>query len=115
MNAVEEYILAFPKKVQSILKKLRNIVKRNAPDAVEGMSYGMPRYKTHGKPLIYFAAYKNHIGLYATPQGHESFAKELAKYKQGKGSVQFPLDEPIPFELIESLVKLRVKQNQKKS
>jgi uncharacterized protein YdhG (YjbR/CyaY superfamily) len=115
MDGIEEYGLAFPKKVQTILKKLRRIVKKSAPDAVEGMSYGMPGYKTNGKPLIYFAAYKNHIGLYATPKGHEAFAKELAKFKQGKGSVQFPLDEPMPYDLIERIVALRVKQNAEKA
>ncbi len=115
MDAIEEYGLSFPKKVQTILKKLRRIVKDKAPDALEGMSYGMPGYKTNGKPLIYFAAYKNHIGLYATPKGHEAFSKDLAKYKQGKGSVQFPLDEPMPYELIERIVALRVKQNSEKA
>ncbi len=115
MNAVEEYGLAFPKKVQTILKKLRSIVQKNAPEAIEGMAYGMPGYKTHGKPLIYFAAYKHHIGLYATPKGHEAFAKELANYKQGKGSVQFPLDEAMPYDLIERIVALRVKQNAAKA
>lgn len=115
MDAVTTYCQSFPKKVQTILNKLRRLVKNCAPDAVEGMAYGMPGYKTHGKPLIYFAGYKHHIGLYATPKGHAAFAKELAKYKQGKGSVQFPLDEPIPYELIERIVLLRVKQNAEKA
>lgn len=114
-DPIEAYLSSFPKKLQSILRKIRRLVKKHAPDALEGMSYGMPAYKTFGKPLIYFAAFKNHIGLYATPQGHKAFAKELAKYKQGKGSVQFPLDEPVPYDLIEKIVALRVLQNAAKA
>lgn len=114
MDAIEKYSLSFSNEVQVILKKLRSVVNKAAPEAIEGLSYGMPGYKTNGKPLIYFAAYKDHIGLYATPKGHAVFVKELAKYKQGKGSVQFPLDEPMPYELIERIVTLRVKQNAEK-
>lgn len=79
--------------------------------ATEEIVYGMPGYKTNGKPLVYFAGYKNHIGFYATPSGHEAFQKELSKYKQGKGSVQFPLNQPIPFDLIEQIVRFRVDEN----
>ena len=79
--------------------------------ATEEIVYGMPGYKTNGKPLVYFAGYKKHIGFYATPSGHESFQKELSKYKQGKGSVQFPLDQPIPFKFIEQIVRFRVEEN----
>lgn len=75
------------------------------------MAYGMPAYKLRGKPLVYFAAFNKHIGFYATPTGHEKFATKLAKYKQGKGSVQFPLSEEMPFKLIEEMVKFRVKEN----
>ena len=74
----------------------------------------MPAYKTFGNPLVYFAAYKNHIGLYATPSGHEHFVNQLSPYKQGKGSVQFPLDSPIPYELIKEIVAFRVKENKEK-
>jgi len=111
MNEVDKYIATFPQEVQEILKKIREIIKNEAPDAVEGFAYGMPSYKTHGKPLVYFAGYKSHIGFYATPSGHESFLTELAKYKQGKGSVQFPIDEPMPFELIQQMVAFRVQEN----
>lgn len=93
MNEVEEYISAFPKEV---LNKIRTLIKNSTNEITESIAYGMPAYKTNGKPLFYFAAFKNHIGFYATPTGHEQFAKELSKYKQGKGSVQFPLDKPIP-------------------
>jgi len=79
------------------------------------MAYGMPGYKTHKNPLVYFAAFKNHIGFYATPSGHTEFKDELSKYKQGKGSVQFPLDQPIPYKLIERIVQFRVTENENKS
>lgn len=115
MNAastVDEYIAAFPAEVSTRLVHLRALVREHAPGAVESMSYGMPAYKLNGKPLIYFAAFKNHIGLYATPSGHAAFADELSKYKQGKGSVQFPLNEPLPDDLIVRIVKFRVESLQ---
>jgi uncharacterized protein YdhG (YjbR/CyaY superfamily) len=111
---VDDYIKAFPNKVQKILEQVRATIKEKAPEAVESISYGMPGYKTHGKPLVYFAGYKKHIGFYATPTGHREFAEELSKYKQGKGSVQFPLDKPIPFDLITRIVEFRVKENSSK-
>lgn len=111
MNEVNEYINALPIEVQEIANKIRTIIKNEAPDAIESISYGIPTYKTFGKPLVYFAAYKNHIGLYATPSGHEKFATALSQYKQGKGSVQFPLDATIPYELIQEIVAFRVKEN----
>ena len=111
ITSVDEYILVFPKNIQAHLSAFRKIIKEIAPDAVECISYGMPGYKTHGKPLVYFAAYKNHIGLYATPSGHAEFEVELSKYKSGKGSVQFPLDQPIPLDLIKRIVEFRVKEN----
>lgn len=114
-NSIDEYILDFPDEVQAILNKIRSTIRQAAPDAEESISYGMPGYKTHGKPLVYFAAFKNHIGFYATPTGHAEFAKELSKYKQGKGSVQFPIDQPIPFELIAQIVEFRVIENQEKA
>ncbi len=114
MDEVEKYIAAFDRKTQSILKKLRQLIKKAAPEAEEKLAYGIPAYKTEGRPLVYFAAYKNHIGFYATPTGHKQFEKPLSKYKQGKGSVQFPLDEPMPYELIEKIVRFRVKENKNK-
>lgn len=112
MNDIENYIIKFPNDVQVILRKIRKLIKDNAPEAEESMAYGMPGYKTNKKPLVYFAAYKNHIGFYATPTGHNTFKDELSKYKQGKGSVQFPLNQPIPYELIEKIVQFRVKENE---
>jgi uncharacterized protein YdhG (YjbR/CyaY superfamily) len=111
MDKVDLYIKQFPSDVQEILKKIRKLVKENAPNAEELISYGIPGYRTNKKPLVYFAAYKNHIGFYATPQGHSEFKDELAHYKQGKGSVQFPLDQPMPYELMERIVKFKVKKN----
>jgi len=112
MNDVDTYISAFPPEVREILTQVRKLIKDNAPGATEGMAYGMPGYKLNKKPLVYFAGYKNHIGFYATPSGHQEFSKELSRYKQGKGSVQFPLDKPVPFDLIRQIVAFRVKENQ---
>lgn len=115
MNDIGRYIQQFPNDVQEILQNIRKFVKKNAPEAEELFTYGMPAYKTNKKPLVYFAAYKNHIGFYATPSGHNEFQDELSKYKQGKGSVQFPLDQPIPYKLIERIVKFRVTENNEKA
>ena len=111
MNEIENYIQQFPENVQEILQHMRKLIHDNAPNADELFAYGMPAYKLNKKPLVYFAAYKNHIGFYATPSGHSQFKVELSTYKQGKGSVQFPIDQPIPYKLIERIVKFRVKEN----
>lgn len=111
MNEVDKYIADFPETVQEIMISIREIIREEAPDAIEGFAYGMPSYKTNGKPLVYFAGYKSHVGFYATPTGHEQFAKELSVYKQGKGSVQFPLNQPIPYDLIRRIVAFRVQEN----
>jgi uncharacterized protein YdhG (YjbR/CyaY superfamily) len=108
---VDNYIKSFPENVQELLNQIRAIIKENAPEAEESFAYQMPAYKTNGKPLVYFAVFKNHIGFYATPTGHAKFEKELSKYKQGKGSVQFPLDKPMPLYLIARIVKFRVEEN----
>ena len=111
--SVDQYIKTFPPEVQEILAEIRKAILRNAPTATEGISYGMPAYRIHGKPLLYFAAFSRHIGFYATPSGHARFAEKLSQYRQGKGSVQFPLDQPIPYELIGEIVKFRVSENEK--
>lgn len=111
IKTVAEYIGSFPPETQTILQEIRQVIKKNAPEAEESIGYGMPAYKLNKKPLVYFAAFKNHIGFYATPTGHEAFAEELSKYKQGKGSVQFPINEPMPLGLIERIVKFRVEGN----
>jgi uncharacterized protein YdhG (YjbR/CyaY superfamily) len=111
---VDEYIAQFPPDVKASLESLRKTIKAAAPKAEELISYMMPAYKLNGM-LVYFAGYKNHIGFYGTSAGHETFAKELSGYKSGKGSVQFPLDKPLPLKLITQIVKFRVAQNNEKA
>jgi uncharacterized protein YdhG (YjbR/CyaY superfamily) len=108
---VDEYIASFPLKIQRLLKQLRKIIKSAAPDAEESISYQMPAYKYFGRPLVYFAGYENHIGLYATPSANIIFKKELAVYKTGKGSIQLPIDKPLPPALITKIVKFRLAEN----
>ena len=109
-QSVDEYITSFPPETQKILSQIRDIIKIEAPNAVESISYGMPAYKLNGKPLIYFAGYEKHIGLYATPTGHDAFKEEFSRYKTGKGSVQFPLSEPMPLDLIKKVTGFRVQE-----
>ncbi len=108
---VDEYIASFPSEIALLLEQIRETIRQEAPEAAESISYGMPAYKLKRKPLVYFAAFKKHIGFYATPSGHSEFAAELAHYKQGKGSVQFPLDHPMPLDLIKRMVAFRAKEN----
>lgn len=114
-KSVDEYIKSFPADVQGLLNKIRETIREKAPEATESIAYGMPAYKANGRPLVYFAGYEKHIGFYATPAGHSEFASELSKYKQGKGSVQFPVNKPVPFELIARIVEFRVKENSLKN
>lgn len=110
VSNVDEYINQFDGEVKARLLALREIVHAEVPDANEGIMYGLVGYKAHKKPLVYFGGYAHHVGFYATPQGHEEFAEDLAKYKQGKGSVQFPLDQPLPVDLIKRMVQFRKNQ-----
>lgn len=110
IKTVRDCIATYPASTQKLLKQVRATIRKAAPKAEEYISYGMPAYKLNGKPLVYFSGYKSHIGFYATPTGHKEFKVELSKYKQGKGSVQFPIDEPMPLKLIERIVKFRVKE-----
>ena len=110
---VDAYIASFPEEVQNALQQVRTTIKKAAPKAEEMIAYGMPAYKLHG-PLVYFGGFKTHIGFYALPSGTE-FAKELSSYKMGRGSVQFPLTEPMPLSLITKIVEFRVKENQEKA
>ena len=109
-QTVDEYIRTFPEETRKLLEQIRQVIKNAAPAATECISYGMPAFKIKGKPLVYFAAFKNHIGFYATPVGHKEFSAELSKYKQGKGSVQFPIDKPLPLDLIKRITMFRVKE-----
>ena len=108
---MDEYIAGFPSDVQEILEKIRMTIRKAAPGAEETISYQIPTFTLKGQYLIYFAAYKKHIGLYPAPRGVEKFKKELSAYEGGKGTVRFPFDKPIPFGLISRIVKFRIKQN----
>jgi uncharacterized protein YdhG (YjbR/CyaY superfamily) len=113
-TSINKYIAAFPKETQKILKEIRATIKAAAPDAEEKISYQMPTFFLKGN-LVHFAAYKKHIGFYPTPSGIQAFKNELSPYKGAKGSVQFPIDKPMPLELISKIVKLRVAENLKKA
>ena len=108
MNDVSGYLAQFPAETRARLDMLRDMVREMCPRAVESLSYGLIGYKLNGHPLLYFGGFTQHIGLYATPNGHEAFADEFAPYIQGKGSVQFPLSEPLPIELIRRVVAHRI-------
>ena len=110
-KTIDEYIRTFPKDVQTILEKMRKTIREAAPGAVETISYQMPTFKLNGRGLVYFAAFKNHIGFYPIPSGVEAFEKELSPYKHGKGSVQFPIDQPVPYDLVRRIVTFRVNEN----
>lgn len=113
-KSIDDYILSFPPEVQEILKTLRKVIKESAPDAVEKMSWQMPTFVLHGN-LVHFAAYKNHIGFYPAPSGIDAFKQELSEYKGAKGSVQFPLNKPLPYDLVSKIVKYRVAENIKEA
>ena len=109
-QTIDDYIAGFPEDIQVLLEKIRLTIKEVAPEAEEAISYQMPTFKLKGN-LVHFAAYAKHIGLYPTPTGIGQFKEELSAYESGKGSIKFPLDEPIPFELISKIVAFRVKEN----
>jgi uncharacterized protein YdhG (YjbR/CyaY superfamily) len=113
-KTVDEYIAGFPKRVQDILNRIRRTVQKAAPNAEETINYGIPTFMLKGN-LVHFAGFESHIGFYPTPSGIEKFKKELSAYKWAKGSVQFPLDQPIPYELIDRITKFRVKENLEKA
>ena len=113
-STIDGYINEFPHEIQYTLKKLRNTVKESAPGSEEIISYGMPAFKIHGKILVYFAVSKNHIGFYALPSAIIKFKKELSSYSTSKGTIRFPLDEPIPYVLIRKIVEYRVQENLQK-
>jgi uncharacterized protein YdhG (YjbR/CyaY superfamily) len=111
-NSVDEYISSFPPIIQENLILIRQSIKKTAPEAKESISYDMPAYKLNGRILVYFAAFKNHVGFYPLPSSIELFKADLSKYKHAKGSVQFPLNEPMPLELIKRIVKFRKEEVQ---
>ena len=109
-KSIDEYIAASPDRTRPILRKIRSIVWKAAPDAVETISYGIPTFKLGGKALLHFAAFKNHIGLYPPVKGDAAIEKASKPYAGEKGNLKFPLDEPIPYDLIERIIRFRVKR-----
>lgn len=112
--SIDEYIAAFPPAIQEILQRIRQVIREEAPQAQETIRYQMPTFRLNGN-LVHFAAFQHHIGFYPTPTGIAEFERDLAAYKGGKGSVQFPLDQPIPYDLIRRIVRFRVDESQAKA
>jgi len=111
---IDEYISTFPDDIQAILVKMRQSIQKAAPEATETMSYGMPTFDLNGKHLVFFAGWKHHISLYPIPAGDEAFQQELAHYKRARGTIQFPLDKPIPYDLVEKIVTFLIMETPKK-
>jgi len=111
---IDEYIAAFPADVQKVLEKIRATIRKAAPRAEEAIKYQIPTFVLNGTNLIHFAAYKEHIGLYPAPRGAEEFEDELSKYEGGKGTLRFPLDQPVPYGLIGRIVKYRIQKTSAK-
>ncbi len=112
-KTIDEYIQTFPGDIQIILEKIRQTIRKAAPEATEAISYQMPAFKLNGN-LVWFAAFKTHIGFYPIPSAIETFREEVAPYAAGKGTLRFPLDKPVPYDLIRKIVVFRVKENQAK-
>jgi len=110
-GSIDEYIAQFPPETQKVLREVREVIKATAPDATELISYRMPTFDLNGQHLVHFAGYAKHVGFYPIPSGIEAFKEELAPYKQGKGSAQFPLSEPMPLDLIRRIVEFRVAES----
>lgn len=108
---IDEYIAGFPEEVQEILRTIRAMIGKAAPGAEEAISHGIPTFNLNGACLVYFAAYRNHISLYPAPVGHPEFEKEMAVDGSGKGTMKFPLDTPIPYDIVRRLVKFRIREN----
>jgi uncharacterized protein YdhG (YjbR/CyaY superfamily) len=107
---VETYISRYPPEVRRVLRRMRQTIRAAAPEAAESISYQMPAYKLDGKPLVYFAGWKTHVGFYPIPSGIAAFETQLSRYQRAKGSVQFPLDRPIPYGLVTKIVRFRAKE-----
>ena len=107
---IDEYIAGFPLEIQKILQEIRSTIAKTVPEAQEKISYGMPTFTLEGN-LVHFAAFKKHIGFYSTPSGTTEFQQEISAYKYAKGSIQFPISQPMPFDLIAQIVKFRVQEN----
>ena len=109
-RTIDEYIAGFPPDIQAILEKIRTTIRKAAPQAEEAIGYRMPTFKLYGN-LVHFAAYAHHVGFYPTSSGIERFSRELSRFKTSRGTIQFPLDDPIPYELIARITRFRVEEN----
>ncbi len=113
-TTIDEYISIFPADIQVILEKVRQAIHKAAPEAAETMSYAIPTFDLNGKHVVFFAGWKHHISLYPLPAGDEVFQQAIAHYKRAKGSIQFPLDKPIPYDLVEQIVTLLIEETPEK-
>ncbi len=113
-TTIDEYISPFPEKIQAVLEKVRQAIQKAAPEAAETISYGIPTFNLNGKHLVFFAGWKQHISLYPIPAGDEAFQQELAHYKRAKGTIQFPIDKPIPYDFVEKIVTLLMMERSEK-
>jgi uncharacterized protein YdhG (YjbR/CyaY superfamily) len=109
-TTVDEYIATFPADTQAVLEKIRQAIHKAAPETVETISYSIPTFDLNGKHIVFFAGWKHHISVYPIPAGDEAFQQQLSRYKRARGTIQFPLDKPIPFDFIESIVTFRIKE-----
>ena len=114
VTTIDEYIAGFPKNVRDILEELRRVIRKEAPQAEEAIRYGIPTFRLHGN-LVHFAAFTHHIGFYPTPSAISAFSRELSAYEQAKGTVRFPIDKPLPYDLVRKIVKYRVEESLKKA
>ena len=114
-TTIDEYVSEFPPETQQVLQELRALIRSLAPEATETISYAIPTFDLHGKHLVHFAGYEKHVGLYPAPSGMEAFREDLRPYKTGKGSVQFPLDQPLPTDLIRRIVEFRIAETSGKT
>lgn len=114
-DSIDEYIAAFPAETQDVLNELRSLIREGAPDATETISYAIPTFDLNGRHLVHFAGYAHHVGLYPTPSGLKEFKDDLAPYKSGKGSVQFPLGQPLPTDLVRRIVAFRLEEARRKT
>lgn len=114
-RTIDQYIAEFPAETQEALQEVRALIRASAPDATETISYAIPTFDLHGRHLVHFAGYTRHIGLYPAPSGLEEFKEDLRPFKTGKGSVQFPLDSPLPIDLIRRIVEFRVAETTRKA
>ena len=114
-SAIDVYIATFPEQAQQAMQQIRALIHKTVPEVTETISYAMPTFNVHDHYLVYFAAYKNHIGFYPAPVNNEAFQKDFAIYKTGKGSVQFPLNKPMPMDLILKIIRFQLQENLRKS